>query len=182
MGSGADPYAVLGVPPGATTDQVRRAYLALARRHHPDAHRTADPAGRAAAEHRMQEVNEAWSLVGDPVRRAAYDERRATASGAVPAEAAGAPFRPFDDPADDPDPLDLPDEPYRPAPPPSPRSRAATLAPVLLFFASVVALAGAAVLGSVPLVGLSVALFVASCVGFVVLPLVALGAARRDEG
>lgn len=46
-----NPYEVLGVDPGATPDEVRRAYLALARRHHPDA------GGDAAA---MRQVNEAW--------------------------------------------------------------------------------------------------------------------------
>jgi hypothetical protein len=40
----------------------------------------------------------------------------------------------------------------------------------------------AAVLGSAPLVGLAVLLFVSSCLGFVILPLLALSAARRDEG
>jgi hypothetical protein len=43
-------------------------------------------------------------------------------------------------------------------------------------------MAGATVLGSGPLAGLAVVLFVASCVGFIVLPLLALSAARRDEG
>jgi hypothetical protein len=57
-------YEVLGVAPSATADQVRAAYRAAARDHHPDA---GGDAGR------MQAVNAAWRVLGDPVRRAAYD-------------------------------------------------------------------------------------------------------------
>jgi DnaJ domain len=178
MGSGADPYAVLGVPRGATTDQVRRAYLALARRHHPDAHAEGGPAARAAAERRMQEVNAAWAVLGDPVRRAAYDEQE-RGRGRPTAPDPG--FRPFDA-GPDPDPADAPDVPYRPGPPPSGRARAARLAPGLLFLLSVAVFSAAAVLASGPLTALAVLLLVASGVGFVVLPLLALSAARRDEG
>lgn len=64
-------YDRLGVPRGATTEDVRRAYLALARQHHPDLE--TDPARRRNAERRMQEVNEAWAVLGDQRRRAAYD-------------------------------------------------------------------------------------------------------------
>jgi curved DNA-binding protein CbpA len=179
MGTGPDPYEVLGVPRGATAEEVRRAYLALARRHHPDAHAEHGPGARAAAERRMQEVNAAWAVLGDPARRAAHDrDRRGTPRAGDPPDPG---FRPFD-PGPDPDPADAPDIPYRPGPPPSGRARAARLAPGLLFAASVAVMAGAAVLASGPLAALAVALFVASCVGFVVLPLLALSAARRDEG
>jgi curved DNA-binding protein CbpA len=173
-------YELLGVPAGADVATIRRAYLALARRHHPDAHASGGPADRAAAERRMQEVTAAWAVLGDPARRAAFDRERA---GSAPGAGAdpGTGFRPFD-PGPDPDPADSPDIPYRPASAPTGRARAARLAPGLLFAASVVVMAGAAVLSSAPLLALSVALFVASCVGFVVLPLLALSAARRDEG
>jgi len=180
MSTRPDPYEVLGVPPGATADEVRRAYLALARRHHPDAHAEGGPGPRAAAERRMQEVNAAWAVLGDPTRRAAHDRDRGGA-GRGSGDRPDPGFRPFD-PGPDPDPADAPDIPYRPASPASGRSRAARLAPGLLFAASVAVMAGAAVLGSGPLAALAVALFVASCVGFVVLPLLALSAARRDEG
>jgi hypothetical protein len=180
MAGGPDPYEVLGVPPDASADEVRRAYLALARRHHPDAHAAGGPGPRAAAERRMQEVNAAWAVLGDPARRAAHD--RDQGGGARPAGEGPDPgFRPFDT-GPDLDPADAPDIPYRPAPAPSGRARAARLAPGLLFAASVVVMAGAAVLASGPLAALAVALFVGSCVGFVVLPLLALSAARRDEG
>jgi hypothetical protein len=180
MGVVPDPYEVLGVPRGATADEVRRAYLALARRHHPDAHAEGGPGARAGAERRMQEVNAAWAVLGDPARRAAHDrdEGRGGSRSGDPSDPG---FRPFD-PDPDPDPADAPDVPYRPAPPPTGRARAVRLAPGLLFGASVAVMAGAAVLSSGPLAVLAVALFLASCVGFVVLPLLALSAARRDEG
>lgn len=173
-------YDVLGVRPDAPAEDVRRAYVALARRHHPDAHVAAGPAARAEAERRMQELNAAWTVLSDPARRADYDRHRRT--GQAEPEWSPPPFRPFDDGDDDPDPLAQPDRPYRPAPATTPKRRAVTLLPVLLFAGSVGALAVAAVVGSAPLLALAVALLVASCVGFVVLPLLALGAARRDEG
>lgn len=55
-----DPYAVLGVDPGAGPDELRRAWIAAARQHHPD--RGGDPA-------RMREVNEAWAVLSDPAAR-----------------------------------------------------------------------------------------------------------------
>ncbi len=178
MSGVGDPYEVLGVRPDASAAEVRRAYLALARRHHPDAHAQGGAAARAAAERRMQEVTAAWAVLGDPARRAAFDAGR-TPAATDPDPDPG--FRPFD-PGPDPDPADAPDVPYRPAPPPSGRARAVRLAPGVLFGASVGVLALAAVLGSGGLVGLAIALFLASCAGFVVLPLLALTAARRDEG
>jgi hypothetical protein len=69
-------YEVLGVPPGASTSEIRRAYVALARRHHPDFHVAAGARVRAEAERRMQHLNEAWLVLGDPVRRARYDGGR----------------------------------------------------------------------------------------------------------
>jgi molecular chaperone DnaJ len=41
-----DPYEVLGVTPGATPDEVRRAYRELVRRHHPDRHIDVPPERR----------------------------------------------------------------------------------------------------------------------------------------
>jgi hypothetical protein len=65
-------YDVLGVPADATQAEVRAAYRAAARDHHPDA------GGDAA---RMRALNVAWAVLGDPVRRAAYD--RTLAGGAL---------------------------------------------------------------------------------------------------
>ncbi len=59
-------YEVLGVSRTATSDEVRAAYRRAARDAHPDRH------GEASAA-RMAAVNEAWRVLGDPVRRQRYD-------------------------------------------------------------------------------------------------------------
>jgi hypothetical protein len=64
-----DLYAVLGVAPSATADELRLAYRTAARAAHPDRHGDASAA-------RMAAVNEAWHVLGDPGRRAAYDATR----------------------------------------------------------------------------------------------------------
>ena len=60
-----DPHAVLGLPPGATPEQVAATYRELAKRWHPDR------GGGAAAEHRMAEINAAYDLL----RAAAWTQR-----------------------------------------------------------------------------------------------------------
>jgi curved DNA-binding protein CbpA len=63
----SDPYAVLAIPHGAGEQQIRRAYLRLAKRYHPDLH----PDARTSEQ--MRRVNEAWEILSSPGRRAAYD-------------------------------------------------------------------------------------------------------------
>lgn len=63
-----DYYAALGVARDATADQVKKAYRRLARKYHPDVSKEAD------AEARMRDVNEAYAVLSDPERRAAYDQ------------------------------------------------------------------------------------------------------------
>lgn len=67
-------YETLGIPTGADPAEIRRAYVALARRFHPDAHADRSPAEQAHADRRMRDVNEAWSALSDPARRRAYDQ------------------------------------------------------------------------------------------------------------
>ena len=69
-------YDVLGVSSQARTDELRRAYLDRAREAHPDRHIDASSAQRSDAERRMQEVNEAWRVLGNPRRRRRYDLER----------------------------------------------------------------------------------------------------------
>jgi curved DNA-binding protein CbpA len=64
-----DLYAVLQMAPDAEHDAIRASFRALARRFHPDL-------GGDAGE--MQTVNEAWSILGQPDRRLAYDRDRAS--------------------------------------------------------------------------------------------------------
>jgi curved DNA-binding protein CbpA len=67
-------YDVLRTRPDADADQLRRAFVSLARRYHPDRHVHADPATRREAERRMREITEAWAVLGDPDRRRRYDQ------------------------------------------------------------------------------------------------------------
>jgi len=59
-----DLYEVLQVQPTAHADVIRAAYRALARRYHPD---------NGGDNARMTALNEAWHVLGDVTRRAAYD-------------------------------------------------------------------------------------------------------------
>ena len=69
---GADPYAILGVAPDTTAEEVDRVYRRLALEHHPDRHRHRTPQERASHEAQMKRVNVAYGILGDPQRRAAY--------------------------------------------------------------------------------------------------------------
>ena len=63
-----DYYAALGVPRDADTEQIKKAYRKLARKHHPDVSKAPE------AEARFKEVAEAYQTLKDPEKRAAYDE------------------------------------------------------------------------------------------------------------
>jgi curved DNA-binding protein len=63
-----DYYEVLGVPRNATQDDVKHAYRKLARKYHPDVSKDAE------AETRFKEVGEAYAVLKDPEKRAAYDQ------------------------------------------------------------------------------------------------------------
>jgi curved DNA-binding protein CbpA len=79
----ADLYRILDVSDSADMTTIRASYRRLARRFHPDARPGAAVADaglpEADALRRMTEINRAWEVLRDPVRRAAYDVRRAAA-------------------------------------------------------------------------------------------------------
>jgi curved DNA-binding protein len=62
-----DYYRVLGVERDASDDDIKKAFRKLARKHHPDISKAAD------AQVRMQEINEAYEVLRDKEKRAAYD-------------------------------------------------------------------------------------------------------------
>ncbi len=66
-----DYYEVLGVPPGADADVIKSAYRRLARKYHPDVSKEKD------AEEKFKAVNEAYEVLKDANKRAAYDQLRA---------------------------------------------------------------------------------------------------------
>ncbi len=70
-----DYYKVMGVKRDATQDEVKRAYRKLARKFHPDVSKEPD------AEARFKEVGEAYEVLKEPEKRAAYDQLGANWTG-----------------------------------------------------------------------------------------------------
>ena len=63
-----NPYEVLNVKPTATKDEIRKAYRALARKYHPDAN-----PNNKAAEEKFKQINDAYTILSDEVKKADYD-------------------------------------------------------------------------------------------------------------
>jgi curved DNA-binding protein CbpA len=158
-------YDVLGVAPTAPTSELRRAYVALARQHHPDR-----DGGDAEA---MRAINDAWATLRDPGRRASYDLALRVHTAPSPAPHPGGAG------ASDVDDLlaDLKDD--------TPFGTQVvlpgwlSLVPVATFAASLAALFVGLVFSSAPALAAAFALFTTSCVLFLMAPFVALLASRR---
>lgn len=72
-------YRSLGVQPGATAEELKKAYRGLAKKYHPDLH-----PGDKEAEARFKEINEAYETLSDPQKRKEYDEKQRTTQGREP--------------------------------------------------------------------------------------------------
>ena len=72
-----DYYAILGLQNTATLRDVKAAYRLLAKKYHPDVNKSSE-----AARH-MQAVNEAYETLGDPIKRAEYDQIREMGGGSA---------------------------------------------------------------------------------------------------
>lgn len=64
-----DYYALLGVPVGASPAEIKRAYRRLVRQHHPDLNAQIEDT-------QIKRLNEAYEVLGNPKKRAAYDKQR----------------------------------------------------------------------------------------------------------
>lgn len=88
-----DLYAALGLTPAASEEAVRRAFRAQAKRWHPDRFATAAADERDRAERRIRAVIAAYAVLGNPLRRAAYDRRHGYQFARPPTMSAAGPMR-----------------------------------------------------------------------------------------
>lgn len=65
-----DYYEILGVPKGASDEEIKKAYRRLAMQYHPDR----NPGKEKWANEKFKEINEAFSVLGDPQKRQQYDQ------------------------------------------------------------------------------------------------------------
>ncbi|MGD0143026.1 MAG: J domain-containing protein [Rhizomicrobium sp.] len=71
-----NPYDVLGVAKTASEAEIKKAFRALAKKHHPDTH-----SGDAGAKKRFQEISAAYDIVGDKEKRGKFDRGEIDESG-----------------------------------------------------------------------------------------------------
>jgi molecular chaperone DnaJ len=66
-----DYYEILGVPKGASVDDIKRKYRELALKHHPD---RVSAEHKKEAEEKFKEISEAYAVLSDPQKRSVYDQ------------------------------------------------------------------------------------------------------------
>lgn len=92
MASKSDYYDLLGISKNASADEIKKAYRKQALDWHPDRHQGAD---KEAAEKKFKEINEAYQVLSDPQKKAAYDQYGHSAfspGGGNPFAQGGSPF------------------------------------------------------------------------------------------
>ncbi len=185
-----DHYENMGVDPSASVDDIRQAYILLARREHPDLHNETE-ASRSAAEEKMRGINAAWAVLGDADERSAYDRdrlRRLRPSTTVrpPGNTPGEPgftnqpdpnWVPYDDSVDHSEFDERFDRPITSGGLPS----WLAVAPMMSLISGLVAVIVGGLIGADAAVDVGVAALVASSVLFLTAPLVALGRSRRGD-
>jgi len=72
-----DYYSILGLEQTAPLRDIKAAYRVLAKKYHPDVNKSAEAARQ------MQSVNEAYETLGDPIKRAEYDQIREMGGGSA---------------------------------------------------------------------------------------------------
>lgn len=166
-------YELLGVAPTATFEETRRAYLAAARRSHPDV------AGAESAE-RMQELNNAWATLRDEARRRRYDESLGLDESPIaqqrPVKRPFVPFHPEDE--DDDDTWRYADDTTDPETAPG---MLVQLVPLALAAAAVALGVLGVLLRTKALWGLAVVVGVLAVIALLLAPMVAMALAARVE-
>lgn len=169
-------YEVLGVRPGATAAEIRKAYVARARRAHPDV------AG-AAGDDTMRVLNSAWTVLGDPEARRRYDltlpdvaPQAPQSNVHRPVERPFVPYHAVDE--DDDDEWRYVDDETDPDTAPG---TAMQLAPMVLLAVGVALLIVGGIVKVTVLVGFGAALIALGAVGFLIVPLMVMARASTVE-
>jgi hypothetical protein len=186
--AGVTHYESLGIAPDASPEDVRRAYLRLAREHHPDRHAgSSSRSGVADAERRMREVNAAWAVLGDAGRRADYDRRTLNPPDGPGATGAAGPvrhqpsteFTPYhDEDEDDDDSWRYEPDEFDPA---TSVGRVLGAGPPLLLLGGMALLGVSLVVGFAPLTALGLACVVFAVLMFIGAPMVAVFKSQIHE-
>ena len=66
-----DYYNILGISRTASADEIKKAYRQMAIKFHPDKNQ-----GSQEAEAKFKEINEAYDVLSDPLKKASYDNPR----------------------------------------------------------------------------------------------------------